>query len=370
MNEAQERTWEVVRRAYEERPPRLPRARKGLVLTLVAVSVVVAAAAVATPSGHAVFERFRRAVGVEHAAPALFSLPAQGRLLVVSAGRGGVWLVQADGLKRRIGAYDDAEWSPHGLYLVATQRDELVALGPDGTVRWILARRAPRAPRWEGTRVDTRIAYLTAGGLRVVAGDGTGDRLLDRHATAAPPAWDPKRLHTVAYSVRGAIVLRNADTDRVVWRVPVSVSPSALDWSSDGKLLAVEGTRRVVVLGADGTERRTISMLGSRFADVAFKPGTHELAVSLHPPGRSEVRLVDVDHPGRSKLLFAGPGAFGGLTWSPAGAWLLVTWPTADQWVFLHGTRVRAVGNIRQQFPRADRIPPLLQVAERWCCSR
>ena len=37
------------------------------------------------------------AVGVEHAAPVLFSLPASGRLLVVSSGRGGVWVVDGDG---------------------------------------------------------------------------------------------------------------------------------------------------------------------------------------------------------------------------------------------------------------------------------
>src|SRR5581483_11512247 len=153
VSAAEERAWEVVRRAYVERPP--------------------------------------QAVGVEHADPAIFSLPAKGRLLVVSAERGGIWLVHDDGYKRRIGAYDDAEWSPHGLHLVATRRDELVALDPDGTVHWSLARREPRWPRWEGTRTDTRIAYVARSGLRVVAGDGTGDTLLDRFGGQAPPAWDP-----------------------------------------------------------------------------------------------------------------------------------------------------------------------------------
>src|SRR5581483_9464012 len=138
------------------------------------------------------------------------------RLLVVSADRGGVWVVGPDGLKRKLGAYADAEWSPHGLYVVATSGNELVALDPQGHVRWTLARLRPSAPRWEGTFTDTRIAYLTASGLRVVAGDGTGDHLLDAHAASVAPAWEPGRLHTLAYSTGGAVVLRRAD-GRVVW---------------------------------------------------------------------------------------------------------------------------------------------------------
>jgi hypothetical protein len=79
--------------------------------------------------------------------------------------------------------------------------------------------------------------------------------------------------------------------------------------------------------------------------------------------------MVDVDHPGQSKLLFAGPGDFGDVAWSPDAKWLLVTWPSANQWVFLHGARVRAVANIEEQFPRADRLGPMLELAGRWCCS-
>ncbi|HEX7627078.1 MAG TPA: hypothetical protein VF379_08460 [Gaiellaceae bacterium] len=367
MNQAEERAWEVVRRAYAERPPR--RARNTVVLASVAAVVVAVAAAVMSPPGRAVFERMREAVGVEHAAPALFSLPASGRLLVVEAENGGVWLVHDNGLKRRLGSYDDAEWSPHGLYFVATKRNELLAVDPNGGIRWSLARRNVSWPRWEGTRTDTRIAYIAASGLRVVAGDGTGDHLLDRYAGDVPPAWDPARLHTLAYYSGGTIVLRRADGP-IVWRAPVTVLPSSLAWSTDGRELAVVSTKRIVVLDAKGHVRRTISQLNAQLLQAAFQPGSHRLAVSIRHPGRSEVKLVDVDHPGTAKLLFAGPGSFGDVAWSPSGNWLLVAWPTADQWVFLHGARVQAVGNIREQFPRADHLGPLLQLAGRWCCSR
>ena len=371
MNDpAEQRAWDVVRLAFEERTP-APRRRASASLVLAIAGVVAAAVLVAafSPPGRAVIERVRKTVGIEHAEPALFSLPAPGRLLVVSAEHGGVWLVRDDGYKRRIGSYDDAEWSPHGLFLAATKTNELIALDAEGNVHWSLARRDARWPRWEGSRTDTRIAYFAQSGLRVVAGDGTGDHLLDTYAADVPVAWDPAQLHTLAYYSGGAIVLRNADTGHVVWRSPIDVLPSKLEWSDDGRDLAVVSAKRIVVLSAAGRPFRTISMLGAELLDGTFAPGSHRLAVTVRLAGRSEVRLVDVDHPGHATLLFAGPGVFGDIAWSPNARWLLVSWPTANQWLFLHGKQVRAVANIQQQFPRADHLGPMLQLAGRWCCT-
>jgi len=369
VNEAEERAWHVVRRAYEQHPPSAPRRRVSNTVLLTLVALVAAlVAAVLSPPGRAVFQSVREAVGVEHAEPALFSLPSSGRLLVVSAEHGGVWLVQQNGLKRRIGAYDDAQWSPHGLYLVATRGNELVTLEPDGDVHWTLTRREPSAPRWEGTYTDTRIAYLSRSGLRVVGGDGKGDHVLDRFGGQVPPAWDPGRLHTLAYYVGGSIVLRH-DDGKMIWSRPISVLPTSLQWSNDGKLLAIFSAKRIVVLDAAGHVRRTISMLGAELLEGAFEPGSHRLGVVVRLPHRSRVELVDLDRPGHARLLFAGPGVFGDVAWSPDAKWLLVSWPTADQWLFLHGSRVRAVGNIREQFPRRDHLGPLLELAGRWCCT-
>jgi hypothetical protein len=368
VKDAEERTWAVVRQAFEEREPRRRvGASNRLVLALLVLALALAAA-VASPPGRAVFAKVRETVGVTHAEPALFALPTQGRLLVVSSEGGGVWLVRDNGFKRRLGPYTDAEWSPHGLFAVATTPHQLVALDLDTGVRWTLPRRASW-PRWEGTRTDTRIAYLTPAGLRVVAGDGTGDHLLDRHAQDVPPAWDPARLHTVAYYSGGAIVLRRADSNTLVWRTPVTILPSDLTWSQDGRYIAVLSPKKIIVLDRSGRVHRTVTTLGEGFVGAAFKPGTHELALSLRTAPRSEVRLVDVDHPGHARLLFAGPGTFGDLAWSPDGRWLLLTWPTADQWLFLRGSHVHAVANIAEQFPRADDRPPSLQLAGRWCCS-
>jgi hypothetical protein len=360
VNAAEERTWEVVRRAYLERPPRRTASNR---IAVAAASAAVAAAVLVTAalsaSGHALVERVGRAVGVEPAAPALAALPGGGRLLVVSSEHGNVWIVDADGAKRNLGSYADAEWSPHGLYVVATRRNELVALDPQGHVHWTLWRRDVAWPRWEGTYTDTRIAYDSASGLRVVAGDGTGDHLLDAYGGGVPPAWDPARLHTLAYYSGGAIVLRDADSGRVLWRRNVDVLPYDLEWSSDGRRLAVVSPRRVVILDGAGRARGTIAPRGAQYLSAAFAPHSHRLALAVRLAGRSEV-VVD------GRLIFAGPGDFGGVAWSPGGTWLLVDWPTANQWVFLHGARAHAVANIARAFPRPDGRPPMLEIDGRW----
>ena len=362
----EERAWEVVRRAYEERTPQPRHARSRVLIPALVVLAAAITAAVLSPPGRAVFERVRQAVGVEHADPALFSLPAPGRLLVVSTDGGGVWLVRDNGFKRRLGPFADAQWSPHGLFAVATTRNHLLALDEDAHVRWALTRAGAALPRWAGSLTDTRIAYLARSGLRIVGGDGRGDRLLDSTATQVAPAWVPGAFDLAYVSGSGTIVRRDALSGAVRWRRQADLQPLSLEWSDDGRLLAVTSASRVVVLGPDGRLVRTIGSLGATLVTSAFRPRSHQLAVSVRLPSRSEVKLVDIDHPGRARLRFAGPGTFGDVVWSPDGTTLLVDWPTANQWVFLRGAKVHAVGNISEEFPRGDDVRPRLLVAGRW----
>lgn len=358
----EDRAWAVVRRAFEERgsEPRRPRASNRLLLAAVVALVAAVAVAALSPPGHAVFERVRRAVGIENAAPSLLSLPGGGKLLVHSATGGDAWIVDANGAKRDLGAFDDVAWSPHGLYLVATRDNELLALDPHGHVMWSLGRHSPAWPTWTGTRTDTRIAYQSSDGLHVVAGDGTDDHLLDANGGWIAAAWDPARKFTLAYRSRNAIVVRR-DTGTLVWRHTISIEPSQLAWSSDGRYLAVVSPHRIDVLDARGHLRRTVSTPGTELLNAAFAPRTHNLAVVVRYHARSEVRLVDADDRAPAQVMFAGPGAFGDIAWSPNGKWLLVSWPAANQWVFLHGTQARAVANIRRQFPGSA-------TTNRWCC--
>jgi hypothetical protein len=262
--EAQERAWAVVARAYAEREPVTWPRRHSRPLAAAALVAAVAAAGL-SPPGRSVVHSLREAVGVKEAEPALFSLPTQGGLLVTS--RKGLWLVHRDGSKRLLGRYRDATFSPHGLFIAATRANQLVALDPKGNVRWTLARPAPRHPLWTGTRTDTRITYLSAGQLREVAGDGTGDRVIARRTLP--------RLTTIRHRA--------------------------------GQSAVVDGGR----------------------------------------------------------VVFRGTGSFDQAVRSPDGRWLLVTWPTADQWVFVRpGTPRRIVGESRisVQFGGFPRV-------QGWCCA-
>ena len=182
----------------------------------VALAVVVVAGLL-SPPGRAVLDEIRQVVGVEGSAPALFSLPAPGRLLVTAGS--GVWIVDEDGSKRLLGDYREASWSPFGRFVVATRANELAALAADGTVRWSLARPDVRLPRWGGSRIDTRIAYFSRGQLRVVGGNGKGDRLLDADAAERAPVWLPGARHRLAYATRdGSIRVVDVDTGAVIDR--------------------------------------------------------------------------------------------------------------------------------------------------------
>src|SRR5206468_9401143 len=173
-----ERALAAIRAAFVERE-RISWPRRHVRSLALAGAAAALVACAVTPPGRAVLGSLRDAVGregVEHANPALVALPSTGRLLVQSTS--GPWIVQADGSRRLLGSYRDSAWSPHGLFVAATRKNELLAVEPGGRVRWALARRDVRFPRWAGTVTDTRIAYLAGNHVRVIAGDGTRDREL------------------------------------------------------------------------------------------------------------------------------------------------------------------------------------------------
>jgi hypothetical protein len=368
---AERRAWAVVRTAFGEREP--VARQHSFVRPLIALAVIGAVVAAAvSPPGRAVLGRIRKAIAptrIERSAPALFSLPAPGRLLVDSTA--GTWVVHRDGTKRLLGPYHDASWSPHGLYVAATRRHLLVALTPTGVVRWTISRKGVvRSPHWVGSRFDTRIAYLDGRSLRVVGGDARGDHLLDRNVVAL--AWRPGTgAHVLAYLRSGRVVVRDADSGRLIWqrRVP---GGQQLAWSPpEGRRLVVIGRTSLDVFARGG---RHVSSLGlSGVTAATFAPSGTRLAVNRRlPDGRSETITLDPDLLGQRQVL-VGVGRFDGLAWSPGGGWLLVAWRSADQWVFQRvsgNARPQAVSDIEAQFrsgPRASAFPAI--APEGWCCS-
>ncbi|MBM2821881.1 MAG: hypothetical protein HW413_627 [Thermoleophilia bacterium] len=361
-HEARERTWRVVRSAFAERQP-VPQPSHWRRVAVVAVALGALVAAAVSPPGRAVIDEIREAVGVERAQPALFSLPAPGKLLVSSDA--GVWVVQPDGSRRLLGDYREATWSPFGRFVAATRQNELAALELDGDVRWTLARPGVRYPRWMGTETDTRIAYVDRTGLRVVAGDGRGDRLLAPGARG-PLAWRPGDGFVLAYVSRREVRVLDVDTGRVLWRAQRAGRRSpigAIEWSSDGKRLLVLQPYGLRVYEEGGrVAAQDDPSDATQDDDAAFRPGTRETAVIRLEGSQSTVFRLATGAP-----LFSGTGTFDQVSWSPDGRWLLVTWPTADQWVFVRvdGKRkIRAVSNVSEQF-RSRSFP---RVAG-WCCT-
>jgi len=348
---AEERAWQIVAASYAAREPAPRRAhlRPGLVLAALAVAVT---AAVLSPPGRAVVNAVRRSIGIEHAAPALFRLPAPGRLLV--SGRGGTWVVSADGSKRRLGDYAQASWSPHGLFVVAATANQLAALEPSGRVHWTIARPHIGFPRWGGARGDTRIAYLTRGRLHIVAGDGTGDLEPAPLPDAAPvaPVWQPATdRHVVAYvTARGRVLVLDSDGVRLRWSSAAYAGARLLAWSPDGKRLALATRRSVVLLDARSGRAR------------AVMPADDVRALAFAPDGRLAVlrrQTILVLASSRLRTVFAAPGRVAGLAWSPDGRWLLTALPGADQWVFVQaagGHRVLGISHVTRQFGGAPML--------------
>ena len=89
-------------------------------------------------------------------------------------------------------------------------------------------------------------------------------------------------------------------------------------------------------------------------------------------PAQGSIVLLHPQHPWLApRTLFHGAGSFNNLVWSPNGQWLLASWSSADQWVFIKlgirsGAiqRVQAVSSIAHQFDSST-APAL----GGWCCA-
>lgn len=377
---AQQRAWAVVRSAYGERSPassRRVRWRFALLPALVAVAGAVAL----SPAGATIARWVKDTLGVPHAAKALFSLPAPGRVLI--SGGGGTWIVAADGSARRLGSWSEASWSPHGLYIAAVRGDQLAAINPRGTIVWALARPSVSDPRWYAPS-GFRVAYLSGQTLRVVAGDGTGDHVVGASSVIhVAPAWRPGHPYQLAYANRYEIVVvRDADTGKVSWTAPpagpVQGSPSGpvreLAWSDDGQRLLVVTDFRATLYNAAGHVVASVvpGNPRERILDAALSPGGRQLALLLGG-GVDRVALADItSRSPKLKPVFSGVG-LRQLAWSPNGRWLLVTWPAADQWVFVRvagAPRIAAVSRIAQQFGAHTSSGVEFPRLDGWCCPR
>ena len=282
-------------------PPRPSRRTRRLALAVGGGAVALAIGL--SPAGAKVADLVGDAVGIGEpdAKPALRSLPAAGDLLVSSPA--GVWVVGDDGAKRLLGDYEDATWSPNAVYVAATTGRDLVALEPDGDVRWTYT--APgevRDPRWAGTSVDTRIAYRSGSDLRVIVGDGNGDtdHLIARDVAPVAPAWRPVAESKLdGATALGPYVLSYVDGSGGVRTVDADTGERVED-----EPRGPPATRAAPALVAKGrVKARALSPVGPKNPRDARAPGAHEPPV--RPGARSAagaaavLRLAWRPHPAR-----------------------------------------------------------------------
>jgi hypothetical protein len=369
---ARERGWQVVATAYAEReavPRRAPRTRWAIALATAAASAVAVAVAL-SPPGEAVARWFR---GVVRATPeprpaqtraALGALPGHGLLLVVA--RNGPWVVQRDGARRRLGAYDDATLSPRGLYAGVARGRMLAAVDLRGGVHWTLTRPVRvTLPRWSPD--GFRIAYRSGPQLRVVYGDGALDRALVERTAAVAPAWRPAAGHVLAHvAADGAVVVRDADSGRVAWRRATQGRVRQLAWAPGGRLLLALTPTAAWVLSARGRVERVHAMpRGVRALRAAWLPSGRAVALVRGGPGAraSEAVLLGVRGT-RARRVLAMPGRLTDVLASPDGRRLLLAAPDADQWLLVPATgrgRITALSGVARQFDpggRAAASPP------------
>ena len=142
--------------------------------------------------------------------------------------------MQPDGSRRLLGRYDDATWSPRGLFVGAAAGHTLSAIEPDGTVHWSLSAPATvRNPRWSPS--GFRIAFLSGRSLRVVHADGTGDSLLDPGVASVAPAWSPLGPHQLAFvDAGGRLRLLDADTGDALGSADALPGTTTIGWAPSG----------------------------------------------------------------------------------------------------------------------------------------
>ena len=352
---------------FEQRPVAVARRPRGRLVAALAAAALALIAAL-SPPGDAVADWVRSAVGLRPqtpagGVPAADRLPSGGRLLVTSGGS--AWIVEASGKRRRLGAWTGASWSPHGRFAVVWRDRRLAAVDRRGNVRWSL--RSPRPVTnalWSPS--GFRVAYRSGQDLRVVAGDGTGDRLLDP-GTFRALAWRPGAAHVLAFVSGAHVDIVDVDSGRRLARIRLPHVPHEIAWSADGRRLIVNLHRSLAVYDASGRRSGRIWMPGRQSATTFVPARSGSLvAVARRSGASSEVALMG---PGaRDRVLFRGDGRFTRLRFSPSGRWLLAAWPPADQWVFLRpgatgARRVLAAPGVTRRIGS----PGFPQLSG-WCC--
>ena len=313
-----------------------------------------------------VVDRVREAVGVEHAQPALFSLPAPGGCSSLGRRRSGSSRRTA---RSGCSAHTARQrWSPFGRFVVATRAQR--ARSARARRRRPLDARATgrvRSPRWTGTAQRHPDRYLDRTGLR--------HRRRRRHrrprrglrAASAPLAWRPGPTSTRVRLRSAASRVRRADTSKRRLGGPRPGTPGPRTSARMVERRAAAAVLHPALLrvyesaaahrpGRPSARRRTPTRPSSRARTTSPYPGCRGAR-------RSRARSGDGSGAVQRRRELLRP-----VTWSPDGRWLLVgsPTPTSGSSCRPEGTPpIAAVANVSAQF-RSQAFPRV----EGWCCAR
>lgn len=363
--------------AQRRRPQRNPLPRIALAMTI----ATLLGALLLSPAGAAVRDWVGDVftAGVRDAEPSLTEVPGGGRLLVQS--QAGPWVVRGEGSRRLLGDYDEATWSPRGLFVAVASGATLSALEPDGTPRWSLgAVGAVSDPRWSPSGLE--IAYRVGSELRVVDADGSDDRLVDPSVRPVPAAWSPFGEGALAYvDADGRTRVVAGGSGDAIGARAVLPHVANLEWRGQALL---ESSPRALRLRKLAVGKLSSTPILGPAHEIALPAAASVRDAALSPRGDSVAALLSPHSvgPARSLVLLAGgredtprrllstPGRLSEIAWSPDGSRLLIAWPDADQWLFVPVAargRVRAVGEIAAQFAPGQHGAAFPRV-EGWCC--
>jgi dipeptidyl aminopeptidase/acylaminoacyl peptidase len=280
----------------------------------------------------------------------------------------GVQSIRPDGsrlqLLSRRGAH--GSWAPDGGWFAVTIGDTGIGVLKVGRPGLSRLTRAGSMPVWSPS--GDRIAYRSLTGIRVVRRDGSNDHLavalrngqnftreydwspdgrelvfsaclrpvrdgeICPDAVYRAPLARPRERRRVspgggtcpdmssrgaiAYTTSTGLVIRPAGAGP---RIAVTRPASCGAWSPDGRLLAVDGKRSLIVARADGTARRRLAVLPplptccdvSRASAPVWSPDSRSIAVARPIEGRETriaYRLYVVDvATGRARLIVTTP---------------------------------------------------------------
>ncbi|MDA0161962.1 WD40 repeat domain-containing protein [Solirubrobacter ginsenosidimutans] len=355
---ARERARRTVLAAHDATRTRR-RARRAVPLVCTALAAILAALFVTQrDSGPAqAVERLVREIVREPKATPVpvpkseFALPAAGRLLV--SGADGLFVVSRNGHRTALGDYEDADWSPRGWFVAATNARTLTALNPaNGHVRWKVQPGGPVSlPRWAPDGLH--IAYRAGHTLRIVYGNGEHDVIAGRDMAAVAPAWRPNTPRTVAWAAGdGTVTVEDADTAKVLWTFR-SGAVRHLAWSDDGRTLLIAGRRHGTVRDLVAGTSTPLRLDGDLLAVAAARG---RFAFAVRRGTRTEIRL-------RGTVLVSAAGRLDDLAWSPDGRWLLAGDATTGEWLLARATGRASVSSLS--------VAPRFGSGARtrgWCC--